>query len=150
MKLTYLFPHKLKRLGWILFVPSVLIGVYALIYDFPELSFLSLDNPIVREGSGIGNAKSDNFSNELLAIFLIVSSFLVAFSREKVEDEFIAQIRLDSLAWAVYFNYAVLLLSVLLFYNFDFLTVLILNMFSTLLFFIVRFNWMLIKLRDKS
>ena len=40
---------------------------------------------------------------------VLVGLFLIAFSKEKIEDEQIVQFRLDSLRWAIYLNYAILL-----------------------------------------
>ena len=71
---------------------------------------------------------------------------MVAFSKEKQEDELIAKIRLDSLVWATYVNYAVLMFSMLFIYGMSFLWVMIFNMFTILLFFIFRFNWQVKKL----
>src|SRR6266436_8925278 len=42
-------------------------------------------------------------------LMVLVGLFLVAFSKEKIEDEQIVQLRLDSLRWAIYLNYAILL-----------------------------------------
>ncbi len=147
MKLNYLFPNKLKKIGWMLFVPSVLIGFYSIIFDdIPSPDFLDVTNNPFARGSGfIGTDGEDNLFNEILGVILIVSSFLVAFSKEKVEDEFISKLRLESLVWATYFNYSILLISMVFFYGFDFLSVMMVNMFSLLLFFIVRFNLMLQK-----
>lgn len=36
-----------------------------------------------------------------------MSSILVAFSKEKLEDEYISKIRLEFLVWSVYLNYAI-------------------------------------------
>jgi hypothetical protein len=54
------------------------------------------------------------------------------------------------LAWAVYFNYAILILTFLFIYDFAFLWVMVFNMFTVLLFFIVRFNWQIFKLKRIS
>ncbi len=81
---------------------------------------------------------------------IIISSLLVAFSEEKSEDEYISKIRLESLVWAVYFNFAILLLSFLFVYGLYFLWVMIFNMFTVLLFFIVRFNWQISKLKKSA
>ena len=71
----------------------------------------------------------------------------IAFSKEKNEDEFINKIRLDSLVWATYVNYIVLIISTIFVYEFTYLWVMIINMLTTLIFFIIRFNWQLIKLK---
>ena len=42
---------------------------------------------------------------------MLVGLIIVAFSKEKIEDEQISQLRLDSLQWAVYLNYIILVIS---------------------------------------
>lgn len=88
---------------------------------------------------------NDNISNEIIGVLLIVGALFVGFSREKKEDEFIANLRLSSLLWAVYVNYILLLLSLLFVYGTAFLTVMMYNMFTVLIIFIVRFNYVLYK-----
>ncbi|HNX85002.1 MAG TPA: hypothetical protein PKK03_11175, partial [Bacteroidales bacterium] len=73
----------------------------------------------------------------------IISAFFVAFSREKTEDEFIARIRLESLLWATYINYGILLFCFMFFYDFGFFYVMIINMFTVLVIFIIRFQYLL-------
>jgi hypothetical protein len=68
---------------------------------------------------------------------------MVAFAKEKHEDEFIAKIRLESFLWATYINYAILLFSFLFFYGIGFMYVMIFNMFTIIILFIVRFNYIL-------
>ena len=67
-------------------------------------------------------------------------------SKEKIEDEYIAKTRLESLVWATYLNYCILLLALLFVYDMAFFWVMIFNMFTLLLFFIVRFNYLIFKL----
>jgi len=157
MKTNYLFPSKYKKIGLIFFIPSFILGLTSMFFEY-EPSFLDFKMPsffldkCFYEASlflekGIFGFEKDNILNEILGVILIVSSILLAFSKEKIEDEFISKIRLESLAWAVYLNYAVLLFSFLFLYGFSFLLILEFNMFTVLIFFICRFNWKLRKLR---
>ena len=92
----------------------------------------------------------NNVLNEILGILIIVSSMFVAFSRQEIEDEFIEKIRLESLVWATYLNYVVLLLAMIFVYDLSFFTIMTINMFTILFFFIIRFNWELFKLKKAS
>jgi len=146
MKLQYLFPNRFKKIGWIILIPSVVLGVYWLI-EHPEPDFLDVTiPPFLIEESFLNSAK-DNLLNEVIGLLLIISSFLVAFSKEKLEDEFINKIRLDSLVWATYFNYTILALSIIFIYNSGFLNIMAINLFTILIFFIIRFNWVLYKMK---
>lgn len=156
MKKNYLFPHKYKKIGWFILVPSAIIGLLTLIYEY-EPSFLDFDVPAIfinefklENNKKIFGMVHNNILNEILGILVIISSLFVAFSKEKVEDEFIEKIRLESLVWAVYVNYGILLLAFLFIYDFSFLWVMIFNMFTILLFFIIRFNWQISKLKKST
>lgn len=145
MKLNYLFPHTYKRIGMALILPLLIFGIYVVQFDI-EPEFLDLQVPAIFVDELMGDQfifamTENNILNELIGVALIICSLMAAFSKEKQEDEFIEKIRLDSLVWATYVNYAVLLFSILFVYGISFLWVMIANMFTILLFFIIRFNW---------
>lgn len=156
MKLNYLFPKKFKKIGWLILIPSAIIGLITLIYDY-EPFFLDITVPaiFVDEIALSGNKRlfgmvNNNILNEILGILIIISSLFVAFSKEKSEDEYISKIRLESLVWAVYVNYGILLISFIFIFDLSFLWVMIFNMFTVLLFFIIRFNWQISKLKKSA
>ena len=147
MKTKLLLPHKFKKPGWILLIPTTLFGLYIIFSDF-EFDFLNArvftlySNEILGESVTMGFVKT-NLTLTVTGIIFIISAFFVAFSREKTEDEFIARIRLESLLWATYINYGILLFCFLFFYDFGFFYVMIFNMFTILLIFIIRFQYLL-------
>lgn len=150
MKTKLLLPNQFKKVGWIILIPSTLLGLYVIIsdntFDFLNVrvftiynkSFLFDSSETVRFGF-IGH----NLTNTVAGVLFIVGAMFVAFSREKSEDEFIAKIRLESLLWATYINYAILLFCFLFFYEYEFLYVMIFNMFTILVIFIIRYYFML-------
>ncbi len=151
MKTSYLLPHKYKKIGWFVFIPTAIIALITFFTNYKP-DFLELKFPIFYYQNLLGYNKffttiENNIFDEILSVLLIVSGIVVAFSKEKNEDEFIAKIRLESLVWAVYLNYAILLFTVLFFFSLTFLYVLMFNMFTILLFFIIRFHWKLAKLK---
>lgn len=150
MKLNYLFPHAYKRIGLITSIPLMIFGVFVVATDY-EPGFFTRDVPAIfieefGSESALWGMTENNLLNELIALFLIASLLMLAFSKEKQEDELIAQVRMESLAWAVYLNYAVLILALLFVFDISFLWVMIFNMFTILLFFTIRFNWQIRKL----
>jgi hypothetical protein len=68
---------------------------------------------------------------------------LIAFSKEKIEDEAIQFFRLASLQWAVIVNYVVLIICILGLYGGIFFSVMTYNMFTILIIFIIRFRYVL-------
>jgi len=83
-------------------------------------------------------------------LMVLVGLFLVAFSRERVEDEQIIQLRLDSLRWAIYLNYAILLISLIIINGSESNHILMLNIWLPLLFFILRFQWVIYRLNRSA
>ena len=147
MKTRFLFPHRFKKIGWFLLVPSVIVGFFVLFLDF-EPKFLN-GEMFTFYTAGLSNHPvvfgliSVNLTNTIVGVLCLVGALLVAFSKEKNEDEFIANTRFESLLWATYVNYAILIFCFLFFYSFEFLSVMILNMFTILFFFIARFHFIL-------
>ncbi|ASB50238.1 hypothetical protein [Alkalitalea saponilacus] len=150
MKTNYLFSSKFKKTGWLLFVTGIFLGLIYLIYQ-PEPTFLNVSVSSIAEQQSLFSKVSffsmtkTNLFDEIVGLLLIIGALLVAFSKEKTEDELISKIRLESLVWATYINYAVLITTIIFVYDFAFLWVLKFNMFTILIFFIIRFNWALYK-----
>ena len=144
MKTNYLLPNKFKKLGWVLFGLGLLRGVYiyatGLTDEFLKVKVLSIyDNQIFGKRSFFKIVENGIF-DELVSIFIIVGGFLVGFTKEKIEDEFIYKLRKDSLVWALIVNYSILLVAILFVYDMTFLHILFFNMFTTLVFFVIRFS----------
>ena len=91
----------------------------------------------------------NNILDEIIGLLLIIGALLIAFSKEKSEDEFISKIRLESLVWATYINFAILIFTIIFIYDMIFFWVLVFNMFTVLIFFIIRFNWALYKSKNQ-
>ena len=147
MKTNYLLPNKFKTTGWILFILGLIAGIFFYMgdYDSDALSIkvLSIYNdPFIGGEKGFFNLIENSILDELIALAIIIGGLLVGFSKEKVEDEFIYKLRKDSLVWAIIFNYVVLIFTILFVFDFTFFDVLVFNMFTPLIFFIVRFNFL--------
>ncbi len=149
MKTKLLLPNKFKKPGWIILIPSALLGLVVIFsgYTFDFLNataFTIYHDPLMSSGDTVlfGFTKQ-NLTNTIIGVLFMIGALFVAFSREKTEDEFIAKIRLESLLWATYINYGVLLFCFLFFYEIEFLYVMIFNMFTILVIFIIRYYYML-------
>ena len=139
-KTNWLFPYKTRFLGIILILIHIPIK---LLWDaYYHGGYNCHDQP---------DANNLLFSAPHLffigtTLMVLVGLFLVAFSREKIEDEQIVQLRLDSLRWAIYLNYAILLFTLVFIPGSDTKHILLLNIWLPLLFFILRFQWVLYRL----
>jgi hypothetical protein len=146
MSSKLLLPNKFKMIGWCLFIPATIFGIIISITDY-EVSWLHTKVlALFSDGiSGKGHFFETNITNTTVGVLFIIGAMFVGFSKEKREDEFIEKLRLSSLLWAVWVNYALLLLAFVFIYGTDFLTVMIYNMFTVMIIFIVRFNYILYK-----
>lgn len=150
MKTRYLFPFKYKKVGWILFIIGLISGILFMILELDGPDWLTAKVfPLISSGFPDSNKSlswdENNILDELISFFIIVGGILVSFSKAKQEDEYISKIRMESLIWATYVNYGVLLVCILFIFEMSFLNVMIYNMFTILIFFIVRFHFMLYK-----
>jgi hypothetical protein len=140
----------------VLFFLGVLFWVLYLIFEW-EFEFL--DIVVYTPFSARDSFQFDNFSypwlrnnifDEIMSFIVIISGLVWSFSKEKLEDELITEIRKSSLVWAVYINYGAFLLATLLIYGLDFLSVPSFNLLTLLLFFNIRFEWLKYKHKNNN
>lgn len=148
MKTNYLVNYKYKKFGWILFSIGLLSGFILYVGGFESklltVNVLNIFNDDTFSNSETGFFKiiENSIADELAALAIIFGGLLVGFSKEKIEDEYIYKLRKDSLVWAMIFNYAILTLAILFVYDFTFFDVLVFNMFTPIVFFVLRFNFL--------
>ncbi|MEM6807517.1 MAG: hypothetical protein AAF696_39330 [Bacteroidota bacterium] len=156
-----LFPHRYRYFGWPLLVIGVISGTIWMVsdysFDFLDIQVISLfggNSTILVSGEekpeSFVNIMSDNFTNELTALFTLVGAFLVAFSKEKVEDEFFQQLRFESIIWALKCQAIILFLGILLLYNFEFLFFMMIALMSFFIIYIGRYHYQLYRYRKVS
>ena len=156
MKTRYLFPHKYKLFGWIIFGIGMVLGIILSLNDFDYPKWSAKVFPLIgmKEGvlaRNVSRSWSDNnIADEMASLMIIIGGILVAFCKLKDEDEYSATIRTESLIWATYVNYIILVLSIVFVYDMPFFNVLIYNMFTILLFFIIRFHYLIFKSRKMT
>jgi len=130
MKSRFLFPFWFRYLGLALFLVHV--------------PFVFFKKPFEGHSADNGLFNSHHLFFMATTLLMAIGLFFIAFSKEKKEDEQISQLRLDSLQWAIYLNYLVLVIGLIL--TTDTEHILFLNLMVPLFFFIVRFRWVLFRL----
>jgi hypothetical protein len=142
-----LLPHQFKKVGWLLLVPASILGVILILTDLDSMPMYIRVFTFVND-EVLGHVQYFSFSRvnittTLIAILFIGGALLVGFSKEKREDEFISSLRQSSLLWAVLVNSILLLAAFLFIYGTVFLNVMLYNMFTVLIIYIARFNYIL-------
>lgn len=157
MKNHFLFPNSFKKIGWILFVPSLIFSLYLLTIDdgftIDALDFdvLAIYNDgFFKSDDAFFKIIENNIGDELYVIGLIVGGLLIGFSKLKNEDEMISKIRYESLVWATYLNYGIIILLTIFFYGIGYYSILMFNTFTLLLFFIIRFHYKIYQLNKTN
>lgn len=149
MKQKLLLPYRFKRIGWFILIPAAIMGMVLIVlgYNTPTINatvFAVYADEILGKTQYLRLIKTD-IGNTFIGSLFIIGGLMVGFSREKNEDEYIANLRLNSLLWAVLVNYLILLFMFLFIYGLGFLSVMIYNMFTVLVIFIAKFNYSLLR-----
>jgi bacteriorhodopsin len=143
MQTKFLLPNRLKYIGWVIAIPAIVLMILNLQYGF-TFHFLDYAKKGVRnisfDNGFLFNIQYNNFTDEIGSLLLLTGLLLIAFSKEKDEDERISKLRLESLLWAVFINSIFIAISIIFFYSELFLKIMAYNICSTLILFIIRFN----------
>lgn len=145
MKKNYLFPTTFRKIGWCLFVPFVIMSFICLFNGANE-DWLKIN---VFSAAPWGIFENSLF-DELSMIGLTVSLLFIAFSKEKDEDECIANIRSNSLIWATIAGYSLLIVCTMLIYDIQYLNFVFTDLFMILFLFIIKYNIELYKFRRSN
>ncbi|WP_162126150.1 hypothetical protein [Flavobacterium phycosphaerae] len=155
MKTHFLLPNKFKVVGWFLFVPcfvfSILVSILNINLDsYLKVKVFAFTETGIMEPDSYFTFTENSIADELLLFGLIIGGILIGFSKLKTEDEFTSKIRYESLVWATYLNYGLILLFTIFIYGISYLNVLFYNTFTLLLFFIIRFHYQIYKLNKTT
>ena len=149
MQTKLLLPNKYKVIGWFILIPATILGIIVCFngfnLDWIHARVFAIANEGMLGHSTYMAVADTNITNTVIGSLFITGAMLVGFSKEKNEDEFIAEVRLSSLLWAVWVSYVLLLIAFLFVYGTSFLDVMVYNMFTVLIIFIARFNYVLYK-----
>ena len=154
MKTNYLLPTVFSKIGWFLFVPSLILGIYYLfgndaVINIGGSSAIALFDGIT-ETEVLSTTYNDSWTDELLIITTTLSMLFIGFSREKEEDECIANIRMNSLVWSIMVSSMVLIAATLLIFGVPYLTFMTIYMFCVLLLFIIKYKFALYMFRKDN
>jgi hypothetical protein len=144
-----LLPNKYKTIGWIMcliFFPLICVWFYdSSILEFSFLTFRTADGNVFNDGNFIFDLKYNNFSDEIIFSGLLLGLFLTSFARRKEEDEWTLHLRLEAILWSVLLNSVFVFITIWFVYSSAFLYALMINLFSLLLIFLFRFEFLIWK-----
>ena len=145
--MNYLFDNKYKKISGLVFYLTSIIGLYLLItdkiFDLFTLNVYSLFSESISDLTYGGGWIENGLGDEIFTTIIIISGLINSFSKEKIEDELISKIRLESLTMSLFISYSLEIISTFLIYNLSYMYVLVFNMFIILLLFNLIFRYRL-------
>ena len=148
--MSYLFSNKFKKTSGVVFYLSILVGLFLLLTDRIQDLFVVNVFSIFSyewfgsEPKGFGWIEN-GLGDEIFTLLIIVSGLINSFSKEKIEDELISRIRLESLSLSLFISYGLIIISTFLVFNINYMYVLVFNLFLIILLFNLIFKFRLFK-----
>ena len=148
--MSYLFSNKFKKTSGVIFYLSILVGLFLLltdrILDIFVVNVFSIFSYewIGSERTGFGWIEN-GLGDEIFTLLIIVSGVINSFSKEKIEDELISRIRLESLSLSLFISFGLIIISTFLVYNINYMYVLVFNLFLIILLFNLILKFRLFK-----
>ncbi len=152
MNFRFLLPHKLRFVGVFLLI-SGLVAAY--LRFWLGIKPASLTVPVFSVYSTFLETKTfhiitNNISEEIVALLLLIGLLLLNFSKEKSEDELVSSFRYKALFYSVLINSLFLILCTLFIYGFAFVSILMFNMFSQLMIYQIIFRFLIYRNKVKT
>ncbi len=146
----FLLPAKFRFAGSIFFIAGIIAGVFRFYFGIkPKI----LDAKVFAVYSEYLDEKylklvTNNLGEEITLFLVLSGLFLIAFSKEKTENEMIKNIRYHSLIISFYVSFAFLLAAIFFTFGFAFLYMLILFSAIPMASYIVIFRHQLYQYRN--
>lgn len=147
MKKTYLLPPYFKIIGLSMLLPTILYGLYVFYWSMMgnmlDNIFRSMNDDPYPDGIAtyVALVKSGWPWLYQIIIFAFTLSFaFMAFSREKVEDEYIWKIRMNSLVSALIIDCILICVAIFTLFGMNFVTFMAFNFYVIVAIYLVIFR----------
>lgn len=120
----FLFPHTFRPIGWIVLVPTLLLGILLL------TGGLSIDGSII-----------ETMLTDTAIIGIAIGSIFITCSRERIEDEMTSTIRLKALLSSLYTYVVFLIIWTLAINGMAYIYVMIASLVLLPMIFVVLFRY---------
>lgn len=137
----FLLPYPWKFAGIFLSLCGIVLAIFYLWFDF------RFTLPVFAVYSSFLETKmfttfSTNFADDLILLLLLCGFGLIVFTKERIESEQMDLFRIKAVVIAFIANIIFLIFSVLFIFGSGFIGVLVLNLFSLPIFYLIIFNYL--------
>lgn len=143
-------PNNIRIYGWVILLFGLILGVIRFYFGIkPE--FLNIKVFAVYSKyfeTNYFKVIENHVSEELTALLILVGLFVISFTKEKIENESVSVIRYKSFILTFYINTQIIVLSFLFVYGFGFINILVINVFSPFIIYIILSRYFLSKIRN--
>ena len=129
---NFLFPRVFHTIGWILFVPAVVLGLLIFINAFDISDSLGIDLP---------SGALETVMNVAVIIGIALGAVFIVCSKERHEDEMTSSIRLSSLLNSLYAYVVILIATTICINGLSFFSVMALDMVLLPIIYVVIFRF---------
>ncbi len=137
MKNSLLFPSNLRLYGCVLFLAGALLGIPNIFFEW-QIGWLSFET----ESRDIFSGRQ-NLTDEIALTLLLIGLLILCFSSLKKEDERTLYLRLQAYQWSFVVNFLIILAGNWILYGEYFLYLMIFNLFTPLIVFLIRFYYLI-------
>jgi hypothetical protein len=146
---VFLLSFRWKIVGFILLLAGIFLAVLFFMFDF------RFTIPVFAVYSAFFETKvcaiiRTNFADELTMLTLMAGLALIAFSKERKEEESFNYFRVNAMFRAIAINTIILLVSVFFIFGSGFMAVMVANFFSTLILYLMFFYFQITRKRLKD
>ena len=148
--MSYLFSNKFKKTSGMVFCLSILVGLFLLLTErIQDIFVVNVFSIFSYEWVGtkvLGFRWIENgLGDEIFTLIIIISGIVNSFCKEKIEDELISKIRLESLSLSLFISFGLIIISTFLVFNINYMYVLVFNLFLIIVLFNLIFKFRLFK-----
>jgi hypothetical protein len=126
MKNLWLLPAWCRKAGWALFIPCAILGLYIIFIE----GYVPLEIKLC-----------EVLKTNVAIIGTLIGLYMIAFSKEKIEDEFINSLRMDAMIKAIILNCVIIVLASLIIYGGWYMYTLSITQYFVLLAYIIIFRY---------
>lgn len=143
-------PNNIRIYGWVILLFGLILGVIRFYFgvkpEFLNIKVFAVYSKYFE--TNYFKVIENHVSEELTALLILVGLFVISFTKEKIENESVSAIRYKSFILTFYINTLIIVLSFLFVYGFGFINILVINVFSPFIIYIILSRYFLSKIRN--